>query len=157
MSKNLISNLILLFFIPISDIEDFYQSIKNNYNSKSYFEFFGCVDKFIYQKINGKLYIWNFSKFIQNKDINENKYFVTNNFVERTNKTLNENLIYKKSSFINFRNSILYKDIYFENKSGYKLNNPNLSKSIVYYLNNSNYYDKNKKVKLILSNTKKYI
>lgn len=107
------------------------------------------MDKFIHQKINGKLYLWNYSKLIQNKDINENKYFVTNNFVERTNKTLNENLIYKKSSFINFRNSILSTDIYFENKSGYKLNNPNLSKSIVYYLNNSNYYDKNKKVKLI--------
>ena len=71
------------------------------------------MDKFINKKINDKKYLCNFSKLIKEGDINETKYFVTNNFVERTNKTLKENLIYTKSSFINFRNTVLMTDIYF--------------------------------------------
>ena len=82
--------------------------------------------------------------------ITEYKYFVTNNFLERSNRTLNENMIYKKSSFANFRNIILDTDYYFENKSEYNINNPSLSKAIIYYIKNSNYLDKKtRKVKLI--------
>ena len=38
-SKNIISNLKLLFFIPEKDIEEFDNSIKRKYNSKSYLKF----------------------------------------------------------------------------------------------------------------------
>ena len=111
-SKNIIANFKLMFFIPEEDIEDFYKNIKSHYNN-SYHNFYRYMDKFINKKINGKKYLWNFSKLIKEGDINETKYFVTNNFVERTNKTLKENLIYTKSSFINFRNTVLMTDIYF--------------------------------------------
>ena len=80
--------------------------------------------------------------------INENQYFIINNFVERSNRTLNQNLIYKKSSFSNFQNTLLNTDYYFKNKNEYDLNAPNLSKDIIYYIKNSDYFDK-KKVKLI--------
>ena len=148
-SKNIIANFKLMFFIPEEDIEDFYKNIKSHYNNNSYHNFYRYMDKFINKKINGKKYLWNFSKLIKEGDINETKYFVTNNFVERTNKTLKENLIYTKSSFINFRNTVLMTDIYFENKNGYNMSNPNLSKSLIYYIQKCNYRDKNKKVKLI--------
>ena len=148
-SKNIIANLKLMFFIPEEDIEDFYRNIKNHYNNNSYKNFYKYMDKFIKKKINGKKYLWNYSKLIRDNDINETKYFVTNNFVERTNKTLKENLLYNKSSFINFRNSVLMTDIYFENKNGYKMSNPNLSKALIYYIQKCNYRDKYKKVKLI--------
>ena len=116
-SKNIIANFKLMFFIPEEDIEDFYKNIKSHYNNNSYHNFYRYMNKFIKKKINGKKYLWNFSKLIKEGDINETKYFVTNNFVERTNKTLKENLIYTKSSFINFRNTVLMTDIYFENKN----------------------------------------
>lgn len=57
--------------------------------------------------------------------------------------------MYKKSSIINFNNSILSTDIYFEIKMVIKLNNHDLSKLVIYYLNNADYRDKNKKTKLI--------
>jgi len=57
------------------------------------------------------------------------------------------------SSFTNFPLSILDTDIYFKNKLISNINNPNLSKSIIYYINNCEYMDKknkkNKKIKLI--------
>ena len=53
--------------------------------------------------------------------INENQYFIINNFVERSNRTLNQNLIYKKSSFSNFQNTLLNTDYYFKNKNEYDL------------------------------------
>ena len=77
--------------------------------------------------------------------MNENQYFIINNFIERTNRTLNENLFYKKSSYSNFRNTILTTDYYFETKNTYNFSFPNLSKSLIYYINNCNYLDKNKK------------
>ena len=148
-SRNIIANLKLMFFIPEEDIEDFYRNIKRHYNNNAYTNFYKYMDKFINKKINGKKYLWNYSKLIRDSNINETKYFVTNNFVERTNKTLKENLLYTKSSFINFRNTVLLTDIYFENKNGYKMSNPNLSKSLIYYIQKCNYRDKYKKVKLI--------
>ncbi len=148
-SKNIISNLKLLFFIPEKDKEEFDNSIKRKYNSKSYLKFYNYFDKFVYKKIYGKQFLCNYWKLINNNEINENNYFVTNNFVERINKTLSENLLYKKSSFINFRNSILSTDLYFENKNGYKLNNRNLSKAIIYYIKNWEYKDKKNNIKLI--------
>ena len=129
MSKNFIAHINIMFFIPEEDIEEFFRNIKNHYNN--YKSFYKYMDKFIQKKINRKKYLWNYSKIIKDSDINETKYFVTNNFVERTNRTLKENLIYTKSSFINLRNTILMTDIYFEHKNGYKISNPNLSKSLI--------------------------
>ena len=60
--------------------------------------------------------MWNYDKFIKDKEITDNYCFSTNNFIERCNRTLNENLIFKKSSFVNFWNSILDTDIYFKHK-----------------------------------------
>ena len=149
-SKNLIANIKLMFFIPEDKIDGFYASIKKKFNDKCYESFYKYLNKFLFRKINGKLYLWNFYKLINDTKISENNYFVTNNFIERANKTLNENLIYKKSSFSNFRNSILNTDIYFENKLTYNMNNPNLSKAIIYYIKNSEYLDKKtKSIKLI--------
>ena len=136
-SKNLIVNIKLMLFIPEDKIGKFYTSIKNTFNDKCYDSFYKYLNKFLFRKINGKQYLWNFHKLINDKKINDNNYFVTNNFIERAYKTLNENLIYKKSSFSNFRNSILNSDIYFENKPQYNMNNPNLSKAIIYYIKNS--------------------
>ena len=147
-SKNIIANIKLMFFIPEEDIENFYRNIKNKYNNNSYKIFYKYLDKFINKKINGKKYLWNYSKIIRDSDITETGCFLTNNFVEKT-KTLKENLIYKKSSFINFRNTLLMTDIFFENKNGYKMGNPNLSKALIYYIQKCNYRDKSKKVKLI--------
>ena len=157
-SKNLIVNIKLMFFIPEDKIDSFYTSIKKNFNNKIFDSFYKYLNKFLFRKINGKFYLWNYHKLIRDTKINENNYFVTNNFIERANKTLNENLIYKKSSFSNFRNSILNTDIYFENKLTYNMNNPNLSKAIIYYIKNSDYLDKKtKKVKLIDLETMKNI
>ena len=155
-SKNLIVNIKLMFFIPEDKIDSFYTLIKKNFNNKIFDSFYKYLNKFLFRKSNGKLYLWNYHKLIRDTKINENNYFVTNNFIERANKTLNENLIYKKSSFSNFRNSILNTDIYFENKLTYNMNNPNLSKAIIYYIKNSDYLDKKtKKVKLIELETMK--
>ena len=157
-SKNLIVNIKLMFFIPEDKIDSLYTSIKKNFNNKIFDSFYKYLNKFLFRKINGKLYLWNYHKLIRDTKINENNYFVTNNFIERANKTLNENLIYKKSSFSNFRNSILNTDIYFENKLTFNMNNPNLSKAIIYYIKNSDYLDKKtKKVKLIDLETMKNI
>ena len=95
-------------------------------------------------------FLWNFNKLSINKIMNTNQYFITNYFIERTNKNLKENLFYKKSSYSNFRNTILITDYDFETKNTYNFAFPNLSKSIIYYITNSNYLEKNKKdVKLI--------
>ena len=111
-------------------------------------KFYKYFDNFVYNKICGKKFLWDYSKLINDNELTENNYFVTNNFLERTNKTLNENLLYKKPFFINFRNSFLSTDLYFENKNGYKLNNPNLSKAIIYYIKNCEYKDKKNNIKL---------
>ena len=149
-SKDIIANIKLLFFIPEKYIQNFYQDIKNAYNIKSYSKFYKYMDKFINRDYKGIKYLWNFNKLINNNLITENQYFVKNNFVERSNRTLNQNLIYKKSSYANFRNTILNTDYYFQTKNEYDLNAPNLSKAIIYYIKNSNYLENNnKKVKLI--------
>lgn len=74
------------------------------------------MDKFISKKYNCQKYIWNYYKLIADNKNNENHFFITKNFIERSNRTLKENLIYQKSSFINSRNSLLNANIYFENK-----------------------------------------
>ena len=142
LSKDLISNIKLMFFIPETKIEEFYETIKSKFNSKSYYKFYKYLKKFLFREFNGHKYLWNYNKLITNDIIKENQYFVTNNFIERTKKTLNENLIYTKSSFANFRMSILDTDIYFENKNICNINNPNLSKAIIYYINNCQYIEK---------------
>ena len=150
MSKDLIANIKLMFFLPEDKIKGFYANIKQKFNSSSFLQFYKYLDKFLFRAYYGKLYLWNFDKLLSCDNIKENQYFVTNNFIERTNRALNENLLYKKSSFTNFRLSILDTDIYFENKLISNINNPNLSKAIIYYINNSGYMDKkNKKIKLI--------
>ena len=84
-SKDLIANIKLLFFIPEKYIEKFYQDIKNKYNMKNFSKFYKYMDKFINREYKGIKYLWNFHKLISNKLINENQYFITNNFVERSN------------------------------------------------------------------------
>ena len=149
-SKDILSNIKLMFFIPEKYIEKFFQAIKAKYYSLSYKEFYAYSNKYIYKKLDGKKFLWNYNKLINNKIMNENQYFITNNFIERTNRTLNENLFYKKSSYSNFRNTILNTDYYFETKTTYNFAFPNLSKSLIYYITNCKYFDKNKKnVKLI--------
>ena len=135
-----------MLFIPPKNIKEFYNDIKKEYNSKSYNKFYKYLNKFLFHEIGGKKYLWNFYKLIEDNNIPEGQYFLTNNFLERTKRTLNENLIYKKSSISNFKNSIIDIDIYFSNKNAYNLNNPSLLKSIIYYIKNCN---KTKKVKLI--------
>ena len=115
-SKSIIVNIKLMFFILLEYIDDSYHTIKNKYNSKSYKEFYKYMDKFISKKYNGQKYIWNSYKLITNNKIIENHFFITKNFIERSNRALKENLIYQKSSFINFRNFLLNANIYFENK-----------------------------------------
>lgn len=149
-SKDILSNIKLMFFIREKYIENFFEAIKEKYNSHSYKEFYNYLNKYIFKKINGKNFLWNYNKLINDKIINANQYFITNNFIERTNKTLNENLFYKKSSYSNFRNTISNTDYYFETRNSYYFSSPNLSKSIIYYITKCNYLEKNKKeVKLI--------
>ena len=49
-SKNIIANFKLMFFIPEEDIEDFYKNIKSHYNNNSYHNFYRYMDKFIKKK-----------------------------------------------------------------------------------------------------------
>ena len=112
------------------------------------------MDKFIFNKYNGKNFLWNYNHIIKEKKMNDNDFFITNNFIERSNRTLNENLIYKKSSFVNFRNCLLDTDIYFSIKREYNFSNPNLSKAFLYYIKNCNYIDK-KTHKIIIINMEK--
>ena len=94
------------------------RSIFQKYNSKNYKDFYAYLKKYIYNKIGGIKYLWNYNTLINNKIMNENQYFITNNFIERTNR-LNENLFYKKSSYSNFRNTIIETEYYFETKNTY--------------------------------------
>ena len=77
-----------MFFIPTKYINDFYKDIKSEYNSKSFIKFFKYLEKFLFRDINGKKYMWNYYKLIEDDKISEGQYFVTNNFLERTNRTL---------------------------------------------------------------------
>ena len=96
-----------MFFIPEKYIEKFYQTIKSKYNYKSLYKFYKYMDKFIFREYKGIKYLWNFNKIISNYLINENQYFITNNFVERQNHTLNQNIIYKKIFFFKLRKYII--------------------------------------------------
>lgn len=95
LNKDLIVNIKLMFFIPENKIDSFFDLIKSKFNDKYYDTFYKYLNKFLYKKINGKRYLWNFYKLINDTKVNENNCFVTNNFIERANKALNENLIYK--------------------------------------------------------------
>lgn len=139
-----------MFFIPLDKSDNFFKDIKTKYNHKSFDKFYKYLYRFLFTEYIIKKYLWNYNNYINDNNITEYKYFVTNNFLERSNRTLNENMIYKKSSISNFRNIILNTDYYFENKSEYDINNPSLSKAIIYYIKNITYLDKKtKKVKLI--------
>ena len=96
LSKDLIANIKLMFFIPEDKIKGFYASIKQKFNSNSFHQFFKYFDKFLFRAYYGKLYLWNFDKLLSCDNIKENQSFFTNNFIERTNRTLNENLLYDK-------------------------------------------------------------
>ena len=98
LSKDLIRS-IKIMFIPPNYIKEFYNDIKKEYNSKSYNKFYKYLIKFLFHEIGGKKYLWNFCKLIEDNNIPEGQYFVTNNFLERTNRNFNKNLIYKKFNF----------------------------------------------------------
>lgn len=118
-----------MFFIPSNKIENFYIDIKAKYNRKSFDKFYKYLNKILFTEYNRKKFLWNYNKLINDNNITEYKYLLSNNFLERSNRTLNENMIYKKSSFSNFRSIILDTDYYFEHKSEYKINNPSSFKS----------------------------
>ena len=57
MSKDLISNIKLMFFVPIKYIKNFYNDIKTEYNAKSYINFFKYIEKIFFREINGQKYV----------------------------------------------------------------------------------------------------
>ena len=60
-SKDILSNIKLMFFIPEKYIEKFFQAIKAKYYSNSYKEFYAYLNKYIYKKIDGKKFVWNYN------------------------------------------------------------------------------------------------
>ena len=95
LSKDLIANIKLMFFIPEDKIKGFYANIKQKFNSSSFLQFYKYLHKFYLGHI--------MENYI---------YGILINY-------------YKKSSFTNFRLSILDTDIYFENKLISNINKKN--------------------------------
>ena len=54
MSKDLISNIKLMFFVPTKYIKNFYNDIKTEYNAKSYMNFFKYIEKLFFGKLMAK-------------------------------------------------------------------------------------------------------
>ena len=53
-SKDLINNIKLMFFIPPKYIKHFYKDIKNEFNSKHLNKFYKYLNKFLFRDIGGK-------------------------------------------------------------------------------------------------------
>jgi len=138
-SKNLLSNIKLLCFIPLSIVEDFYEKINQKYGKK-YKNFFKYFQK---QYITNKYFDiskWNYNTLIEN-NLDNQILFYTNNIVESFNKTLNKKYLGYCKIIYNFKNA--FKDIIYPYNSNntYKDRRCCITKALEYYAKSNITFD----------------
>lgn len=127
----MLSNFKLLCFVSLNKIEELLNMIKEKYNN-TFPNFINYFEKYYLKKklFNNKC--WNYNKLINN-DIDIEKKFFTNNFVESCNRTLNMHYVGGTKTFLHFEKAINDIIEIYKNNSEYKSPKISITRSLNYY------------------------
>jgi len=157
MAKDCLSNFKLLCFIPLNQIENFYNLIKAKYGVI----FRNFFDYFTKNYIKGKLYdktIWNYYTAIPN-NLNDDILYFTNNIVESFNSIINNKFIGFCPAMYNYKNTLTEVISLYEMKNVYKEKKLSLTRALQNYVKSKNDFDlmDNNDIKKIKANYKDYL
>ena len=140
LAKDVLANLELFLFIPKNELFEFFNKVKEKYES-NFPKLFKYIKRTYFNTYPYKDLDWCYDINDINNDIDINTIFFTNNLLESTNRTININYVGISKSFYNFEHAIFELFKIFDTKKNYQNPTISTSRAIAYYLKNNRIYD----------------